>query len=69
VCCRIVKVYSTALKNTSQLGRLHEAKPNRNLVLLRYMSACMHRDKKYSKLGKNTRKQNYSRIFVKLYKV
>lgn len=54
VCCRMRKVYSTALKNTLQLGSPQEAKSNRNLVLLRYMSVCIQRDNKYFKLGRNT---------------
>lgn len=50
LCCRISKVYSTALKNTLQLGRPQKAKSNGNLVLLRYMSVCVERDNKYFKL-------------------
>lgn len=53
LCCRIGKVYSTALKNTLQLGRQHKAKSNTNFDLLRYASVCMHRQKrKPLKLGK-----------------
>lgn len=46
VCCRIGKVYSTALKNTLQPGRQHKAKSNTNFDLLRYASVCMHRQKR-----------------------